>query len=671
MDKKQGKELEKKIKDLEELLEKQKENEARLLAETNELKQTRVYYNALMQNTEDYIVICDSDGVSQAFNEKYKKRGEELLNIKIKPGMTPHKMSGNPEAIKYWDSLQARVLKGEKFSAEYGDDETAHYYETLFFPIKEGDKITGFTEITRNITERKRTENALQASDSFNSTLLEHSPNAMVVYNPDTSVRYVNAYFKELTGYTSEDVLGLKIPYPWSVDDVKYGDIKKRQKDGVKRSERQYRKKNGEISWSEITVTPIYKDGELIYSLGTWVDISERKNAEQEKEKLQRQLQQAQKMEAIGNLAGGVAHDYNNISSVLMGYAELALDTIKKDDPLHDYLTQILGATKRATDITKQLLAFARRQPIAPKILDLNNTIDSMLSMIKRLIGEDIDLAWIPAKNTWSVRMDPAQVDQVLVNLCVNARDAIDNVGKVTIETDNVIFDRKYCADHLGFKPGEYAMLAVSDDGIGMTPEQQRKIFDPFFTTKGLGKGTGLGLSTIYGIVKQNNGFINVYSEPGKGTTFKIYLPKEDMAPSEKQVQKKALETSVGQGETIIVVEDDNANLELIEIILKKLKYNVLCTSNPKDALRLVSEFSGKIDLLITDIVLPDMNGRELSIELNKQYADLKVLFMSGYTANVIVHRGVLDEGINYISKPFSINDFAEKVNEVLHTRLT
>ncbi len=662
------KEMEKKIKELETQLEIEKEDKIRLLEEVEELRQIRTYYNVLMQNTEDYILICDSNGVSQAFNAKYKQRGEELLNIEIKPGIQSHKLSGNAEAIKYWDSLQKRALKGEQFIAEYNDEERDIYFETLFSPIKEDGKVTGFTEITRNITARKRIEKALVESDSFSSSLLEYSPTAIVVYNPDTSVRYVNPFFEKLTGFSSEDVLGLKLPYPWSVDDARYGSIAKRQKEGVKRSEREYRKKNGEHSWAEIDVTPIYKDGELLYSLGTWIDISDRKNAEHEKEKLQKQLQQAQKMEAVGNLAGGVAHDYNNISSVIMGYAELALTTVKPDDPLHGYINRILDASKRAADITKQLLAFARKQTIAPKVLDLNETIEGMLSMIQRLIGEDIDLAWIPAKETWPAKIDPTQVDQILVNLCVNARDAIENTGKITIETANIIFDEEYCAEHLGFKTGEYAMIAVSDDGIGMTPEQQEKIFEPFFTTKEIGKGTGLGLSTIYGIVKQNNGFINVYSEPGKGTTFRIYLPKEESTQPVKPAEKKVMTPSSGHGQTIMVVEDDNAILELIEMILKKLKYNVLSASSPKEAVILAEGYKGKIDLLITDTVMPGMNGRELANEMCKKYTDIKVLFMSGYTANVIIHRGVLDEGINYIAKPFSLDAFAAKVKEVLES---
>ncbi len=655
-----------KIKDLEKKLETEKKEKNSLLEELSELKHIKPYYDALMQNTEDFILICDSEGASQAFNTKYKKRGEELLKIEIKPGIKPHRMVSAPEIVEYWDSLQKRALSGEKFTAEFMDKIRDLYFETLFSPIFEGDKVTGFTEITREITERKRAEIALQETSSFNSGLLEQAPMAIIVYNPDTSIRYVNPFFEKLTGFSAEEVIGTKIPYPWSVDDEKYGNIEKRRKEGVKRSERIFRKKNGEQSWSEIDVKPVYKDGELIYSLGTWVDLSERKAAEEEKEKLHKQLQQAQKMEAIGNLAGGVAHDYNNISGAIMGYAELALLEIESDNALHGYLSRILDASKRATDLTAQLLAFARKQPIAPKVLDPSKTIAGMLPMIKRLIGEDIDLKWLPEEDTWHVKMDPSQIDQILVNLCVNARDAINNVGKITIETGNVIFDENYCDGHLGFKTGKYVMLAVSDDGIGMPPDQQEKIFEPFFTTKGLGKGTGLGLSTIYGIVKQNNGFINVYSEPGKGTTFKIYLPKENGFQEAEAFEKKELVTSAGQGETILVVEDDSTILELIEKLLESLKYKVLAVSKPKDALKQAGDFLDNIDLLITDIVLPDMNGRELADELTRQYADLKVLYMSGYTENVIVHRGVLDEGINYIAKPFTINNFAEKVRLVL-----
>ena len=406
--------------------------------------------------------------------------------------------------------------------------------------------------------------------------------------------------------------------------------------------------------------SPIFDEkGEVTAAIEMFEDITEHLN-------LQAQLIQAQKMESVGRLAGGVAHDYNNISSIIIGYSELALEKIEQSDPLHDDLMEIISAAKRSTDITRQLLAFARQQTIAPKVLDLNDTLESMLKMLRRLIGEDIDLAWLPGAKVWPVNIDPSQVDQILANLCVNARDAIADVGKVTIETRNISLDEDYCADHAGFVPGEYVLLSVSDDGKGMTPETLDKIFEPFFTTKSLGKGTGLGLSTVYGIVKQNNGFINVYSEPKNGTTIKIYLSRHTGQAVEAH-SEKTLEFPLSRGsEVVLLVEDDASILKLGKRILEDLGYAVLSTKSPSEAARLAEEYTGEINLLITDVVMPEINGRELSKQLQTLNPDLKTLFMSGYTANVIAHRGVLEDGVCFMSKPFSKNDMAVKVREVL-----
>jgi len=319
----------------------------------------------------------------------------------------------------------------------------------------------------------------------------------------------------------------------------------------------------------------------------------------------------------------------------------------------------------RSTNITRQLLAFARQQTIAPKVLDLNDTVESMLKMLRRLIGEDIDLAWLPETDLWPVKIDPSQVDQILANLCVNARDAIAGVGKVTIETENTSFDEAYCADHAGFAPGEYVLLAVSDDGIGIAPEILDKIFEPFFTTKGIGKGTGLGLSTVYGIVKQNNGFINVYSEPKQGTTIKIYLARHT-GQTVEEYHESAVEIPLSRGETVLYVEDEGSILKLAERILTSLGYTVLTATAPGEAMRLAKEHADKIHLLITDVIMPEMNGRELSEQLRLLYPNLKILFTSGYTANVIVHRGILEEDVCFIPKPFSKKDLAVKIREAL-----
>jgi two-component system sensor histidine kinase EvgS len=351
---------------------------------------------------------------------------------------------------------------------------------------------------------------------------------------------------------------------------------------------------------------------------------------------------------------------------VIMGYTEFALGKTASDDPLYDDLQEILSAAKRSSEITRQLLAFARKQTIKPKVLDLNETVEGMLKMLRRLIGEDIHLSWQPEPKLWSVKIEPSQLDQILANLCVNARDAISDVGEVTIETGNARFDQAYCVDHHGFVPGEYVLLAVSDDGKGMDQETLDKIFEPFFTTKDLGKGTGLGLASIYGIVKQNEGFINVYSELGQGTTFKIYLPRHVQESRQVQDTAAAKEAPAANGETVLLVEDDASILKLAKTMLKRLGYTVVDASTPKAAMDLAQEHPGEIDLLITDVVMPEMNGRDLAQNLRVDYPKLKVLFMSGYTANVIAHHGVLDPGLHFIQKPFSYRDLAVKAREAL-----
>jgi PAS domain S-box-containing protein len=382
-------------------------------------------------------------------------------------------------------------------------------------------------------------------------------------------------------------------------------------------------------------------------------------------EKLEAQLHQAQKMESVGRLAGGVAHDFNNMLGVILGYTELAKERVEPNTPLHTDLEKIQEAAQRSADLTRQLLAFARKQTVSPKVIDLNSTIESMLKLLRRLIGEDIDLAWQPGKEVWPVKMDPTQVDQILTNLCVNARDAIVDTGKVTIETGKASFDEEYCAHHAGFVPGEYVLLAVSDNGCGMDEETQAHLFEPFFTTKEVGKGTGLGLAMVYGVVKQNNGFINVYSELGQGTTFKIYLPRH----LDKTVflPKNKLDKPSERGhETILLVEDEPAILEMSTIMLERLGYTVLAAGTPGEAIRLAQEHPGRIDLLLTDVIMPEMNGRDLAKNLLSIYPDIRRLFMSGYTASVIAHHGVLDQGVHFIHKPFSMKDLGEKLREAL-----
>jgi signal transduction histidine kinase/DNA-binding response OmpR family regulator len=393
--------------------------------------------------------------------------------------------------------------------------------------------------------------------------------------------------------------------------------------------------------------------------------ITAHKRGEAEKEALTIQLQQAQKMESVGQLAGGVAHDFNNMLGVITGYAELALMKMDPSEPVYNNLIEIRTAAERSADLTRQLLAFARKQTIAPKVIDLNATVSGMLKMLKRLIGEDMHITWQQAPDLWLINIDPSQIDQMLANLCVNARDAITDVGRITIETGNIIIDANYRATHAYVEPGEYVRLVVSDDGVGMDKETLTHIFEPFFTTKGVGRGTGLGLATVYGIVKQNNGFINVCSEPGHGTTFSIYLQrhtgKNGEAPKEGTTA-----SAPGGNETLLLVEDEPSILKMAGLILEGYGYTVLTAGTAAEAIRLFKEQSGTIHLLMTDVVMPGMNGRVLLKELRAFNPQLNCLFMSGYTADVIAHHGVLDEGVHFIQKPFSLSDLANKVREVL-----
>lgn len=372
-------------------------------------------------------------------------------------------------------------------------------------------------------------------------------------------------------------------------------------------------------------------------------------------------------MESVGRLAGGVAHDFNNMLMVIIGHAELAMSKLTAETPLLEELRQIRSAAQRSADLTSQLLAFARQQPVVPRIMNLNQAVDGMHKMLRRLIGEDIDLIWKPGDKLWLVKIDPTQVDQILANLVVNARDAISGVGSVSIETRNVVLDEHYCLQHVGCTPGEYVILSVNDTGKGMDSETVQHIFEPFFTTKAAGKGTGLGLSMVYGAIHQNQGFINVYSEPGLGTSFTVYLPRSEEAGAIDAITEKAGRPDVlGGTETVLLVEDEAALLDLSRTVLEAQGYRVLTAQSPISALRMIAEYAGPLDLLITDVVMPEMNGRELTKAVLAARPEVKALFMSGYPAEVIAHHGVIEAGVSFLQKPFSANAFASKVREVL-----
>jgi PAS domain S-box-containing protein len=397
---------------------------------------------------------------------------------------------------------------------------------------------------------------------------------------------------------------------------------------------------------------------------GVTRDITERKRAEAERSRLEAQLQQAQRMESVGRLAGGVAHDFNNMLGVILGHAELALELAAPGHPIQESLEAIQAAATRSASLTRQLLAFARKQTITPRELDLNDAVEGTLRMLQRLIGEDVRLDWRPTPSRWPIRLDPSQLDQILTNLCVNARDAISDVGSITIATGTRVIDAACGDTPADATPGEYAWLSVRDDGCGMTPETLAHLFEPFFTTKPVGKGTGLGLATVYGIVRQNHGFVEVASAPGQGTTITVLLPR---APNRSATLPEEPAAEGGPGrETILLVEDEPAIRKLTEKMLERLGYTVLASGSPGEALAVARTYRGRIHLLLTDVVMPEMNGRDLAARLLERFPNLRRLFMSGYPAEVIAHRGVLEEGVSFLQKPFTLNGLALKVREAL-----
>jgi PAS domain S-box-containing protein len=524
-------------------------------------------------------------------------------------------------------------------------------------------------KIAQTLKERDKLLNSLRESEAFLKILINSIPIPIFYKDRDGKYLWFNKAFESFFGETKERLIGKSVfdIHPPELAEIYHAqDAELFNSGGLQRYDSQMKNVQGELR-DIIFNKAVYTNNQGVVTglIGAITDITDRKIAEQEHEKLSAQLLQAQKMESIGRLAGGVAHDFNNKLGVILGFVQMILTDMEPENPIYEDLEEVQNAAKGAGDLTRQLLAFARKQTIAPRELDVNETLEGMFKMLGRLIGEDIDLAYHPHTNLWSVKMDPVQIDQILANLAVNARDAIGGVGKITIETKNAVLDDAYCAEHMGSVPGEFVMLTVSDNGCGMDKTTVDQIFEPFFSTKEVGKGTGLGLSTVYGIVKQNNGFISVYSEPNEGTTFKIYMPRYQGGPSLKTLTGSE-EVPKGDGETILLVEDDAGILRMARMMLERLGYAVLTANSPHEAMEIAGEHSGRIHLLMTDVVMPQMNGKDLAEQVMKIRPETKTLFMSGYTANAIAHQGILDEGVNFIEKPFMSDSLARKVREVL-----
>ena len=603
--------------------------------------------------------------VNKAFAELLGYSREALSN-KTWPEVTL------PDEIEANQKLMNSLLNGEQDTARlnkrYLHKNGSFVWADVSVALRrsiDGQPLHFITTVV-DITERTRIEIELANALKYIQAIFEKSPIGIATLKANGQIITINHSLAQIVGGNVEEIVNLNIHEiaSWRTSGMLAAAEEVLSTGIEKTREFHYISSFGKECWVSCRFVSFTHEGEqqLLLML---TDISGHRQVEEDHEKLQAQLQQAQKMESVGRLAGGVAHDYNNALSVIIGFTEMAMDEVNPGEGLHEDLSEILAAARRATEVTRQLLAFARKQDIAPIVLDLNGSMESMLKMIRSLIGEDIDLAWHPGAGLWPVKVDPSQIDQILANLCVNARDAIAGIGKITIETKTVNFDKDYCTDHVGFEPGGFVMLIVSDNGCGMNKEILEHIFEPFFTTKDVDKGTGLGLATVYGIVKQNNGFINVYSEPDNGTTVNIYLPRHEGDDTDS-IGESSLEIPTGHGENVLLVEDELSILKLAKRILDGLEYTVLKAATPGEAISLAKKHKGEIELLVTDVIMPEMNGRELEQRLQSLNPNLKCLFMSGYTASVIAHHGVLEEGVHFIQKPFSKTDLAISVRKAL-----
>jgi two-component system cell cycle sensor histidine kinase/response regulator CckA len=624
-----------------------------------ELQDSEKRYRRLFESAKDGILILDADTgkvvdvnpfLLQLLGYSYEAiYGQYLWELGVFKDVAASKEAfrtlQDNEYIRY-DDLPLETLDGRPIAVEF----VSNVY------LVDHSKVIQCN--IRDITQRKWAD----AERKRLMAAIEQVGEVIVMTDALGVIQFVNPAFERATGYSRTEALGQtpRLLKSGEQDESFYRNLWRTiTGGGVWAGRMVNRRKDGTLCTEEATISPVRDpSGRIVSFVSVQRDITEHL-------RLTTQFQQAQKMEAVGQLAGGVAHDYNNMLSVILGYAEVALTMVDPAQPLYADLEEIHKAAMRAADITRQLLAFARKQTILPAVLDLNQSVASALKMLRRLIGEGIELLWLPGDGLYPIKMDPVQIDQILANLCVNARDAIADVGKVTIETRNAVLDETYCAGHPGVEPGEYALLSVCDDGHGMDGETLEQIFEPFYTSKEVGRGTGLGLSTVYGIVQQNRGAIDVDSALGTGTTFKIYLRRYAGQGSDGRVESDA-GIPRSRGEAVLVVEDEPALLKMDRMLLERLGYRALAAGTPREAIALASAHESGIDLLLTDVVMPEMNGPDMAERVRSHHPATKVLFMSSHTTDVIAHRGVLDMGVNFIQKPFSMKELAVKLRVVL-----
>ncbi|MDZ7698917.1 MAG: PAS domain S-box protein [Deltaproteobacteria bacterium] len=635
------------------------------------LRKSEEKFRWVLDNMADVITVMDMNlGFTYVSPSIMRLRGytvEEAVAQTFEQVMTPESLQISAKVFEEEMTLEAggtadpnriRIVEVE----QYRKDGSIVWMENhLSFMRDEAQKPVGIISVSHDITDRKRAEAEMERL----TTAIEQVREMIVITDPEGTIQYVNPAFESVTGYSRQEAMGqnLRMLKSGKQDHTFYQNLWNTIASGKTWEGRMVNKrKDGKLFTEDALISPVLDtSGRILNYVAVKRDITEKLGLEE-------QFNQAQKMESIGRLTGGVAHDFNNLLTTIIGNADLLRSELDKESPLHEYMTDISDAAKRAANLTRQLLTFSRNQILQPEVVDLNEAVSDMKNMLRRIVRENIELTTVLAPELGKVMTDIGQIEQVIMNLVVNACDAMPEGGKLTIETADVELDERYARTHLAVTPGPHVMLAVSDTGCGMSSEILDQVFEPFFTTKEKGKGTGLGLPTVYGIVKQSKGDIRVYSEPGKGTSFKIYLPRVDR-DVEREKKKAVSQASPGGSETILVVEDEEQVRNLAVTILTGYGYRVLTAGNGPEAVETAEGHEGPIHLLLTDVVMPGgMNGRELADALTGLRPEMKVLFMSGYTDNAIGHHGDLDAGVNFLQKPFTSDALSRKVREALDT---